>query len=228
MFPAECGGTRAGARPLVDARLLTSFEVEGRSGRAGTGSRWCTSRSSTWPRLVRWQNQDEDWALLRDQLREAARAWHKRGRPEDLLWSGTAVPEYSLWRERYRGGLSEVEEGFGRAMRERARRKRRLVRAAAAAALVAVSSVAIVVSVLRHQAVRQAERAARQAQLAVASKLVALGRNQLDRYPAASLAYARRSLETADNPEARRLAVEALWRSPSLRVLPAAEGGGSG
>ncbi len=94
------------------------------------------------------------------------------------------------------------------------RRWRRLV--------VALTTVAIVVSVLRHQAVRQAERAAQQARLAQASKLVALGRNQIDAYPTAALAYARKSLEVADTAEARRLALEALWRGPTVRVLPMA------
>ena len=49
---------------------------------------------------------------------------------------------------------------------------------------------------------------------------MALGQNQLDCYPLAALAYARKSLEVADTEEARRLAVEALWRGPTARILP--------
>jgi WD40 repeat protein len=48
----------------------------------------------------------------------------------------------------------------------------------------------------------------------------------MERYPAATLAYARKSLEVADNAEGRRLAVETLWHSPSLRVLRVERGGG--
>ena len=54
---------------------------------------------------------------------------------------------------------------------------------------------------------------------------MALGRVELDRYPTAALAYARKSLEIADTPAARAFAVEALWRSPSARVLPVPNGG---
>ena len=56
-----------------------------------------------WPRLVRWQAQDEEGALLRDQLKQAAHLWEEKGRPADLLWTGTAFREYELWRERYPG-----------------------------------------------------------------------------------------------------------------------------
>jgi WD40 repeat protein len=215
---------------LVDARLLTSYEVEAAEGQPSHHRVEVVHESllKAWPRLVRWQTQDEEGALLRDQLRQAAHLWDEKGRTNDLLWTGTAYREFELWKERYPGTLTALEESFAKALADRARRKRRLVRATVAAALVAVSSVAIVVGVLRNQAVRQAERAGHEARLAVASKLVALGRGELDRYPATSLAYARRSLETADNPEARRLVVEALWRSPSLRVLPIPEGGSWG
>jgi len=53
--------------------------------------------------------------------------------------------------------------------------------------------------------------------IAEASRLVALGRLEMDSYPTATLAYARKSLEVADNHEARRLALEALWRGPTAR-----------
>ena len=33
-----------------------------------------------WPRLVRWQAQDEEGALLRDQLKQAAHLWEEKGR----------------------------------------------------------------------------------------------------------------------------------------------------
>jgi WD40 repeat protein len=210
---------------LIDARLLTSYEVEGTErGKHHRVEIVHESLLTNWPRLVRWQAQDEEGALLRDQLKQAAHLWEERGRTSDLLWTGTAYREFELWRERYPGTLTTLEGDFARSMREKARRKKRLVQAAVAVALVGAATVAVVVSVLRQQAVRHAERAEREARLALASKLVALGRNEIERYPAATLAYARKSLDIADNAEARRLAVEALWRSPSVRVLPV-EGG---
>jgi len=200
---------------LVDARLLTTYEVEGKEGEPSHHRVEVVHESllKAWPRLVRWQAQDEEGALLRDQLKQAAHLWDEKGRKADLLWTGTAFTEYELWRSRYPGALTALEEDFARSMAERARRKRRILLAAAAATLVAVGSVAVAVTVLWQRAVRAARRAE-------ASRLVALGRNELDRHPSAALAFARRSLETADTSEARRLAVEALWRAPALRVLP--------
>ena len=208
-------------RQLVDARLLTTYEVEGREGEPSHHRVEVVHESllKAWPRLVRWQVQDEEGAVLRDQLKQAAHLWEEKGRTADLLWTGTAYREYELWRQRYPGALTALEEDFARSMAEKARRKRRLVRAAVAAALVGATTRGPVPSA------SCGSRRLRAARLAVASKLVALGRNELERYPAATLAYARKSLETADNAEARRLAVEALWRSPSLRVLPMENGG---
>ena len=53
---------------------------------------------------------------------------------------------------------------------------------------------------------------------AQASQLLALGRNELARDPAMALAYARKSLELADTPAARRFAVEVLWKGPIARI----------
>jgi hypothetical protein len=66
--------------------------------------------------------------------------------------------------------------------------------------------------VSRQQALGSARRAE-------ASRLVALGRLELGRYPTAAVAYARQSLEVNDTHEARLLALEALWRGPTARVL---------
>ena len=109
-------------------------------------------------------------------------------------------------------------------MTDRARRLRRLRRASVAAALVGLSTVAIVVSVSRHQAVAARQHAEAEAQRAEASKLMALGKAELEVDPTATLAYARKSLEVHDTAEARTLAVEALWRGPVASVLPMPSG----
>ena len=72
---------------------------------------------SAWPRLVRWQAQDEEGAVLRDQLKQAAHLWEERGRPDDLLWTGTSEREFGLWRDRYPGKLTALEEEFASAIR---------------------------------------------------------------------------------------------------------------
>ena len=106
-------------------------------------------------------------------------------------------------------------------MTNQAGRRRRRRRLAAAAAFGALLLVLAVIGVLLRRAMDERRRAE-------AARLVALGRVELDRYPTATLAYARRSLEVADTVPARALAVEALWRSPSARILPVADGGANG
>jgi DNA-binding winged helix-turn-helix (wHTH) protein/WD40 repeat protein len=204
-------------RALVDARLLTSFE-DPASEQATGGTRHRVevvheSLLSAWPRLERWQVQDAEGALLRDQLRQAARTWHERGRTDDLLWSGSAFREYAVWRERYPGRLSELEEAFGRSMVELAGRRRRRRRLAVTAAIVVLVAVAAALSVLWLRSARETRRAE-------ARRLVALGQLQLDRFPAAAVACARASLELQDSAEARRLAVQALWAGPPTLQVP--------
>jgi hypothetical protein len=83
---------------LVAARLLTSFEEEGEEGPRRVEIVH-ESLLSEWPRLVRWQTQDADAARMRDQLRQAAQLWQARGRPPELLWSGTPYRELRVWQE---------------------------------------------------------------------------------------------------------------------------------
>ena len=199
---------------LVDARLLTSFEVEAPDGSHRHRVEIVhESLLSAWPRLVRWRTEDEGGAQLRDQLRQAAHLWEEKGKPDDLLWTGTSYQEYQVWRARYPGGLSEAEETFGRAMAARAGHRRRVRRFAVAAAFVIVLAVAGAVGVSRQQAVAQTRRAQ-------AAQVLALGRLRLGEHPNAALAYAIASLECADNDGARRFAVEALWQGPSALYLP--------
>ena len=114
---------------LIDARLLTSFEVQASEGEQLESRRQVEiiheSLLSNWPRLVRWQTQDADSAQLRDQLRQAAQMWEERGRPVDLLWTGASYLDFRAWRERYPGGLTATEEAFPKAMVANAERRRK-------------------------------------------------------------------------------------------------------
>ncbi len=195
---------------LIDARLLTSFEL--RQGDETPTRRVEIIHESllkAWPRLVRWQTQDADAAQLRDQLRQAAHLWEQKGKPDDLLWTGTSYQEYQVWRSRYPGGLSEIEEEFGRSMKGLADRRRRRRRQAVTAAIVVLVAVAAALSLLWLRSARETRRAE-------ARKLIALGQVELERNPSAALAFARASLEVVDSAEARMLAVEALWSGPPM------------
>ena len=197
-------------RTLIDARLLTSYEAHATEPGQTAGRRVEVVHESlltAWPRLVRWHTEDEGSAQLRDQLRQAAHLWEEKGRPEDLLWTGTSYQEYQVWRSRYPGGLSEVEETFARAMATAAGRKRRRRRIAFAAVLGAVALVAMALGILLRRSVRETHKRE-------AAQLLALGMLRLDEHPNAALAWAIASLETADNAPARRFALEALWHGP--------------
>jgi WD40 repeat protein len=211
---------------LIEARLLTSYETPGTPDGAPRHRIEIVHESllKAWPRLVRWQAQDADGAVLRDQLRQAAGLWAERGRPSDLLWTGDSYREFDLWRQRYSGGLSAAEQEFANAMERQFARRRTRRRLALGGLIGLLAAVLAVVMTLWLRAERARRAALSEAAHAEASRLVALGRAELDRDPTATLAYARKSLETADTPAARLLAVAALWRGPMARVMTLPEG----
>jgi WD40 repeat protein len=197
---------------LIDARLLTSYEVQTQEDQPPARRVEVVHESllTAWPRLVRWRSQDADSLQLRDELRQAAKLWDSRHRPDDLLWSGTAYREYRLWRERYAGRLTAVEEAFAVAMTtagERARRRRqRVVTVAFAAMLIVVAGVTTLW--------RQSETARLHAE---AQAMVMQGtQTSLESYPTAALAWAIKSLEVSDTLQGRNLALRALWKGPPV------------
>jgi WD40 repeat protein len=198
-------------KTLIDARLLTSYEAGAAEPRERSGHRVEVVHESlltAWPRLVRWRTEDEGGAQLRGQLRQAARLWEEKGKPEDLLWTGTSFQEYQVWRVRYPGGLSELEESFGRAMAVRAGRRRRMRRLAVAAGFVVLLGVVTVIGA----SLRNTRAALTRTE---ASRLVALGRAVgVDADPTSALAYAIASLERTDTAEARMLALDAMAHGP--------------
>jgi WD40 repeat protein len=156
---------------------------------------------------VRWQAQDEEGAILRDQLKQAAHLWEEKGRPDDLLWTGTSEREFELWRGRYPGKLTDLEDDFARAMVDRTRRRRRLRRASIATLVAALAAVAIVIGFLWRRSVAEERRAE-------AAGLLSLAQQRLSEHPTEALAYATASLERADRRETREAALEALQRGP--------------
>ena len=197
---------------LIDARLLTSYEVrEDEHDPIRRVEIIHESLLANWPRLVRWQTQDQEGAQLRDELRQSARAWDDHGRHNDRLWTGTAYREFRLWSERYPGGLTEIEEGFAAAMTSFANRRKQRRRLAGVAAVVVATIVALVFAGLWRRSVQETKRAE-------AAKLLALGELELSEYPTASLAWATSSLELADTREGRLMALRALAKGPPVTV----------
>lgn len=204
-------------RALINARLLTSFEVKD----AGKSRVEIIHESllTAWPRLVRWQTQDADSAQLRDQLRQAAQLWQQRGRSQDLLWTGTAYLEFQAWRQRYPGGLSATEEEFAKAMKTRAIKHRRDQRIAIVTIFVVLLMLLAVLANFWQREKLAHEHAVSEAQRAEASKVLALGRNKLANDPTVALAYAIASLEIADSNSGRQFAVEALSMTPPVSII---------
>ncbi len=200
---------------LIDARLLTAYEVSG-SDEVDKPQQSVEiiheSLLANWPRLVRWQTQDQESALLRDQLRQAAQMWEERGRPEDLLWTGTSYGEFELWRGRYAGGLSTAEQQFADAMKSHAERRKRRRRMFVAAVIILLAVGLGIVGIFWRQAVAAQKRAE-------ANQLLALGRVELEINPTGALAFAVASLERADEPVTRRFALEVLSQGPVARHL---------
>jgi WD40 repeat protein len=154
-------GDRADAviQALIGARLLASSEGVDGEDRIEVVHE---ALLSGWPRLVEWRRDDAENARLRDQLRAAARQWDDRGRDKGLLWRGEALMEYSLWRARYQGKLTEREEAFAAASVADAARGRRIRRALVATA-VAVLSIASVVLLLMYRSSQEQRRGAERA-----------------------------------------------------------------
>jgi WD40 repeat protein len=210
---AQRGPAEEVLHELIDARLLTSYEVrEDEHEPTRRIEIIHESLLANWPRLVRWQTQDAEGAQIRDELRQAARVWDEHGRHDDRLWSGMAFREYQLWRERYPGGLTETEEAFALAMTSLAGRRRRRRRMAVAAILAIAAAVAVVTTALWRRSVLHERRAE-------AQKLIALGTLEMEDYPTATLVYATQSLHLTDSEEARFLALEALWEGPTAFIV---------
>ncbi len=200
-------------RELTDARLLTTYELREEEDESTRRIEIIhESLLTNWPRLIGWQTQDADSARMRDELRQTARSWDEHGRHRDRLWSGAAFREFASWRERYPGGLSELEEEYSRAMFSHARRRKRRRRIGVAAAFAVLLAFLVVVGLSRQQAVSESRRAE-------ASKLVALAQAQLPTDPTEALAYTMASLNLADSPAARSFVMRALWEAPPVLVL---------
>jgi WD40 repeat protein len=201
---------------LTSARLLTEYSLDGDPPRLEVVHE---SLLTHWPRLERWLVQDAEQALLRDQLGRAARLWHERGRPGELLWEGRAYQEFRMWRARYPGGLTEVETDFARAMDVQVTRRTRQRRAAVVITIAALTIALAIIGGLWTRAERERAAAQAEARHREADQLVALGRLRLAESPSEALAYALASLERADNEPARRFAVAALWQGPTPSVF---------
>jgi WD40 repeat protein/predicted Ser/Thr protein kinase len=214
---------------LVEARLLTSFEATSVEGRTRHRRLEIIHESllTAWPRLARWRDQDAEGARLRDQLRQAAQLWDERGRPIDLLWSGPSFAEYVVWKSRYPGRLTALEQSFGGAMEAHAGRRRLRMRLGIGAAFAALIIVLAIVSQLWIWSRASEQRAVQQTLRTEAQQLFALGQLEEDGNPTLAFAHAIAALERADTAEIRRFALRQLWKGPLAFVRSEGSNGGN-
>lgn len=113
---------------LVDERLLVVHSNEGEGG--ANVELIHDSLIHSWPTLRRWLDESADDAVFLEQLRTAAKQWHRNGRPSGLLWRGETMDEATRWHRRYRGHLPALEAEYlsvATTFAERALRIKRLL-----------------------------------------------------------------------------------------------------
>jgi WD40 repeat protein/serine/threonine protein kinase len=137
---------------LISARLLVATEGEKGIDRIEIIHE---ALLSTWPRLVKWRQEDAEGARLRDQLRAAARQWQEKNHPKSLLWRDEVLTEYQLWRSHYIGKLTEVEEEFAQASLSEASRSQRIRRTLAITAIIVLLVASTVLFYQKQQTERQ-------------------------------------------------------------------------
>jgi serine/threonine protein kinase/WD40 repeat protein len=222
MFPSpEREAAGSVLQELIRARLLTSYELV-REGQENAQRIEIIHESllTRWPRLVRWQTQDADAALFRDQIRQAAGIWNDKGRPADLVWTGTLYKEFELWREQYPGALTDTESDYCQAIEHKARQKRRRRVSAATIGFAFLIGVLGVVTGLWQRSEVASQKAILETQRAEANLLASLGREIAATDPTTAVAYALASLEREDQDEVRRLALENLAKGPLRFEIP--------
>ncbi|HSR99178.1 MAG TPA: WD40 repeat domain-containing protein, partial [Kofleriaceae bacterium] len=151
---------------LVGARLLVASDDE----TGDTIEIVHEALLGAWPRLAQWRREDDDGARLRELLRAAARQWDERGRPSGMLWRGDALLDFTRWRARHPGPLTDLDAAFGRASVEASARGRRIRRSliATAFAVLAIGIVVLLkVNSIKEGALRDAEESDRQSRAQV-------------------------------------------------------------
>ena len=110
----ELSRDRAEVRRLVDqlvqARLLVIQTGDGSAG--PTVEIVHESLIHSWPTLHRWLEEGHEDSAFLEQLRNATKQWHQKGRDAGLLWRGEMVQEAARFSKRFRGELGMMQREF--------------------------------------------------------------------------------------------------------------------
>ena len=171
-----------------------------------------------WPRLVSWLRDDAETARLRDALRASAKQWAERARPLGLLWRKETLAEYRIWRTRFSGRLTALEEAFAAASLRDEARVRTVRRALAALVFLTL----VVGLVLVFRAYREADASAEEAKQRFAdmrveqARLAALNERPFETLlfgaEARKLGAAGQTLDSLEMRARTKLEGEVAWR----------------
>jgi hypothetical protein len=146
---------------LVQSRLLVT-DVRGGGGDTVV-ELVHESLVTSWPTLRRWLDESEEEEIVLSQLREVARQWESRGRPNGLLWRGEALDDARRCVARQREELPPRERSYLEAALWQANRSVRLRRALVVGAFTVLAAVALGAAIALVQ-IRDAERVALEAE----------------------------------------------------------------
>jgi hypothetical protein len=122
---------------------------------------------SEWPTLKRWLEDGNAIRAFQHELRQAARQWHARGKPGDLVWRGATAHEALAHVRRHVPNLSTTEREFVAAIKQGRLRARIGIIVAAAAVAAGVAFAFVKITAAEREAqdnLVRAEAAKRQAQ----------------------------------------------------------------
>jgi hypothetical protein len=149
---------------LVRGRLLIVQRDE--RGGGSTVELVHESLIARWPAFQRWLDEGHEDAVLLAQIRTAATQWDQKGRSPGLAWRGEQEREARLFRDRYRGELSERERSFLDAVLRLGDRSARIRRGILIGSLALTGTIAVASAIAlakindaRDSAVKEAARA---------------------------------------------------------------------
>jgi DNA repair exonuclease SbcCD ATPase subunit len=112
-----------------------------------------------WPTLKRWLEEGSAMRAFQHELRQAAKQWHARGKPGDLVWRGATAQEALASVRRHVLELSESEREFVAAIRRRRVMSYVWLATAAAVVIAGVTLAFVRITLAQHEAKEKAQQA---------------------------------------------------------------------
>lgn len=170
----------------------------------------------SWPRLREWIVEDRELFRAHRRLTEATAEWNQHDRDPGLLYRGARL---TFWRDQSHDFLNELERAFLTSSLDRAARELQTHRRRIRLTVVGLSMVFVLLSGLTVVALRQADQAADERELAFSRQLVAHATGQLPLDPELSLLLARKAYQVRPTEEAAAMLRQATLESRVLTTF---------